>query len=448
MLELTEKRTLHSKTHDLGGGKFRLTASMIPMHYEENGQLLDIDMTIQNGVVNSGLYKVELMTDKIGFHAIDRGTNKRISVNLSKIGNQNVPYAVPTMEGNKAKWSSVKPGVDIEFIFNPHQVNIFRVLQNASAEKYAEWNVNEEIGDKTIKMNDKVRGRDNAKNETKHTVVIAPPSTANNRKSYVIRDTFESKVFKRDSKTRVKTESTDVQYPVRIDPTVTIDISDTTDDGYGFKSFRTAPPNTINSSRFVDTYSGIYISHRINSPGSNGAELELKGFFRFPGITIPQSSTINSASLKPYVAFKNNNMVGRVEARKVNNPNAPTNATGIFNPATLATNVANKTFTTASGNRSDINVAAIVQELVNAFDYSNEAMLFFIRKPSTTNGTFFVTFEDLSAGNGNPAQLVIDYTAGGGSSIKTFNGITNANSKTLNGVTNANVKSKNSVSNV
>lgn len=409
MLELTEKRTLHSKTHDLGNGQYRLTASMIPMHYEQNGALLDIDMTIQNGVVNSGLYKVELMTDKIGFHAIDRASNKKISVNLGNIGNQVITYSAPTIDGNKASWTSVKPGVDIEFIFNPHQVNIFRVLQNAQAEKVAEWEVEEEIGEKTIRMNDKVRGRDAAKNETKHTVVIAPPEENAHRKRYVIKDTLEAKVFKRNPRTRVK-EELDPVYPVRIDPTVSITISDTADDG---RAYQFLTGTVVGNSAFN---TNLYQNTVVHNSYSDGAYTKRKeAFLRFPGITIPQSSTVTSASLKPYITASSLNLLAKVRAKKLNNPAAPTNVAGVFSPGTLATNEVNKTLNTAVGNFASINIQSIVQELVNAFDYSNEAMLFFVKANSVEAVYKYANFEDFSDPVAtNPAQLVIDYTAGGG----------------------------------
>lgn len=441
MLELTQKRTLHSKTHDLGNGRFRLTASMIPMHYEENGQLLDIDMTIQNGVVNSGIYKVELMTNKIGFHAIDRASGKKISVSLGKIGNQSVAYASPVIEGNKATWPSVKPGVDVEFIFNPHQVNIFRVLQNASAEKFAEWEVQNELGDKSIKMNDIVRGRDAAKNETKHTVVIAPPSTANNRKSYVIRDTFEGKSFKRNKKTRVKEEVEPV-YPVRIDPTVSITISNTADDGDAQK--------IISGSATVYTqFRTAVTAHTIKNTDYGGSQNETRVFLRFPGITIPQSSTINSALIQPWINANDFNTVAlRVQGKKLNNPSAPTNFNQAFSPATLATSKPVQNITTVAGNYANVDIQGLIQELVNSFDYSNEAMLFFLNSNVIAN---YPTYKRLRiddfTGGGIPAKLVIDYTSGGGSSnIKTWNGLADASTKTWNGLARASVKTWNGLS--
>ncbi len=402
---------------------------MIPMHYEENGVLQDIDMTIQNGVINSGLYKVSLLTNKIGFEAIDRSSGKKITVSLGKIGNQSIPYASPTIEGNKVSWASVKPGVDVEFIFNPHQVNIFRILQNATAEKVAEWDIDEELGEKIIKMNDKVRGRDAAKNETKHTVVIAPPETNPNRKTYTIRDTFDGKVLKRNLQTRVKEESNDVSYPVRIDPTITITISSGADDGY-------ARIQGTATTFFYQSQTFLYV---FNPSSLN----EARGWIRFPGITIPQSSTINTAQLK---IFKNSGTTGQVdrfEARKVNNPAAPTNFTQVFSPATLATNFVNKTITTVTGNIGTINVQTIAQELVNTFDYSNEAMLFFV-KQTTLSATDFLGIEPFEAVGTNPAQLVIDYTAGGGGSlIKTWNGLADTSTKTWNGLARASIKNFN-----
>lgn len=465
MLELAEKRTLHSKTHDLGNGQHRLTASMIPMHYEDNGQLLDIDMNIQNGVVNSGLYKVELMTDKIGFHAIDRGSGKKISVSLGKIGNDSIAYSTPTIDAHKAIWPSVKPGVDIEFWFNPHQVNIFRVLKTAQAEKQVEWEVEEELGEKTIKMNDKIRGRDASKNETKHTVVIAPPSTANNRKSYVIRDTFDDRVYKRNPQTRVKEESTDVSYPVRIDPTITLTIDDTTDDGFAFKHYTTAthyPGTNLVSSQFLNNIDAVIVSARKTSIGTPTYQYnrfrKRRSYLRFHGITIPQSSTINSASLKPFVLGNMSaNFVAKIKGKKTNNPVAPTNVAQVLSAGTLASNEVQHTFVTTNTattntNYANVNIQTIVQELVNSFDYSNESMLFFIDKkdfvisPTATNTPTAqnIRFYDFSNGTPHPAQLVIDYTAaGGGSAIKTWNGLADASTKTSNGLARASVKTRN-----
>ncbi len=441
MNEILSKRTLHSKTHDLGNGQHRLVASMIPMHYEDNGQLLDIDMTIQNGVVNSGIYKVELLANKIGFKAIDRASGKAITVSLSKLGGQNVSYSAPTIEGNKATWSSVRTGTDVEFIFNPHQVNIFRVLQNASADKSAHWDVEEELGEKTIKMNNKVVGRDAARNQTKHTVVIAPPEETPNRKKYVIFDTFEDKVLKRNPQTRVKEEIEPV-YPVRIDPTVDITIADTANDGMAEKFGLVAGSITTGSS-FSISGTRDRVSHAATTLYFGKAT----SFFRFPGITIPQGSTINSAILDPYIDNSPQaNVQFQIQAREVNNPSAPTNAPGVFSPATLASNIVTDTFGTAdTDTRASINVQSIVQELVTSFDYSNEAMLFFIKaKTSTAENNRALDLEDFSHSNENPAQLVIDYTAGGGgSAIKTHNGLVDASVKTVNGVTRADVKNRN-----
>lgn len=432
MRELTEKRTLHSKTHDLGNGQHRLVASMIPMHYEEAGVLHDIDMTIQNGVVNSGIYKVELLADKIGFKAIDRASGKAITVSLGKLGGHNVSYSAPTIDGNKVTWTAVRTGTDVEFIFNPHQVNIFRVLQNAQAEKSAHWDIEEELGEKVIKMNTRVVGRDAAKKETKHTVLITPPEETPNRKRYTIHDTFESKVFNRDRRTRVKTESDEVSYPVRIDPTVSVSITNTADDGYSFKQ-RLASV-TIASS-FVVSPTNDFLSSQNN--------FESRVFYRFLGITIPQSATINSAELKPYISNKGADLIANVEARKVNNPSAPTNVAGVFSPGTLASNNVNKTFTTASGSFSTINILSIAQELVNAFDYSNEAMIFFIKPVAPPFSGNAVSFEDFSNAGSNPAQLVIDYTAGGGSAIKTWDGLADASTKTWDGLDRASIKTFN-----
>lgn len=438
MRELSQMRTLHSKTHDLGNGQHRLVASMIPMHYEENGQLLDIDMTIHDGVVNSGLYKIILMTDKIGFEAIDRGTGKKISVSLAKIGNNSVSYSAPTVEGNKAKWSSISSGVDVEFIFNPNQVHIFRILNDDQSEKSASWEIDEDLGEKSINMSNRVIGRDYSNNPTKHTVTVIHQEETTLRKKYTIHDRFDGKVFVRDNKTRVKKEFEGVQYPVRIDPTITVGISSTANDGYAIKSkFAGITTNTV----FTTANSSCRVSHRT----SGALVVNGRSFFRFQGITIAQSTAITSATLKPFKSNMITTLVGTILAKKLNNPVAPTNVAQVFTPGTLATNQPTKAFTTAQNNVSNINVTNLVQELINAFDYSSDEMLFFIKAQETPATSRYISFNDFSSIGlgGTAAQLEIVYGGGGGSSIKTWNGLADASTKTYNGLARASIKTFN-----
>jgi hypothetical protein len=399
MIEIQELRTSHQKTFDLGNGNKRLVASLVPVHYQDNnGAWRDVDMTLVNGQVRTGIYHVDILPNKVGFKATDRTTGKGISVEFLP-----GPAPTPIITGNQALWRDVIPGVDVKFVFDNSQAHIFRILKTDTATKTATWKIVEDAGDKQIFFNSKVMGLDANKRQTKHTKFY---------QNGILTDTFEGKVFERDKKTRAKIE-VDPVYPVEIDPVIDV-FSSANNDGFSL----------IIKKNGVQTYSNFnttglrgYALYNSSLGGSDTYKSRRGSFVRFSGITIPQGSTINSATLKIYEAIGNAyNPRITINAKKLNNPNNPTNANQVIFPATLATH---NLVTTISlpDQYVNFNVLAIVQELVSSFDYSNETMLFFIGKSMINYWTLNKIFAHYLADNSGTAkdpELVIDYTSGGG----------------------------------
>lgn len=432
MNELKELRTSHAKTFDLGDGKRRLQASFLQIHYEENGEWKEVDMSVKNKKVRGGIYHVDVLDGKIGFKATDRKTGNGITIELISLGGVPVPHSEPKIKGNETLWEEVSPGIDIKFVFRNHQSNIFRILKNDQAAKTAVWKVTEDAGDKTMHFNPKIIGRDANKRQTKHTTTY---------EDGILTDTFEGKVFEREKKKRVKTEL-DPVYPVEIDPTVDV-FTAASNDGNAAVFKNPSDVTTYSYSNTTIQTAKVYY----NQTGG-GYKAKAANFYRFTGITIPQSSTINSAILKLWAGPGSNNPKITIDAKDLNNPANPTNVGQIMNPGTLASNNIVTTLTSATVQYIPFNVQTIVQELVNSFDYSNEAMMFFSRQNTLDLGPTYKALRVYMADNepffpGTSPELVIDYTAGASSAIKTWNGLADASVKTVNGLARASVKTKN-----
>ncbi len=136
-------------------------------------------------------------------------------------------------------------------------------------------------------------------------------------------------------------------------------------------------------------------------------------FFGFEGITIPQGSTIDNASLNLQV-FSNDGGTHTltVHASDTNNPALPNTTTGgqkvVTAPKIVAT-VQATSLTQTSTFLLALDVQGMIQELVNNFDYNNERMLFSITSTSSGGTNYMVIYGDASTASSN--NLTINYTA-------------------------------------
>ncbi len=418
MHELTEKRTEYVKHFDLGDGQFQIQASLKPMHYEENGLWTDIDVSIIDGKVTGTVYEAFLLQNEYGYmikHKKDKGG---ITVRLKSIGGILPDFKPPSIEGEHATWSNIIAGVDLVIEFLPFRVRVWRKLEDENAEREIEWNVEEDFREKQIELTRRAVGRD----DDKRSIIVLDRQIKNESekdgvKTYDVVDSFDGKVFRRNPVTRVKEEK-QAKYPVWLDADVNVKVSAAGDDGYVSKQY-VAPVTTPTFQSFyaVKSYNYAGFGTHVNLGAPLGRS-RLSAWIRFVGITIPQNATINSATLKVWGATFPSGLVNiTANAKKLNNPANPTNIAQVISPATLCTNNATLAGIPATGSAErNLNVKNIVQELVNAFDYSNEAMLFFIKKPSSTildspvNRFFYFTAYD--KGNSSRFEnLVINYGA-------------------------------------
>ncbi len=197
-----------------------------------------------------------------------------------------------------------------------------------------------------------------------------------------------------------------------------------------------------------ETFSRVPVPNPTTPTAYSSFRFTSRGFFFFKGITIPQGSVIQDATLSFRVNVENANyqtFTGTVFGRKTASPTPYTSAQIYDSP--YITQLWTKPLATAQGTfqisyDSDFqskqsDVTAIVQELVDAFDYDNDNMMFMIQQPNlkplippatvspSVNETNTVYIDAYETGNEPFTNLTINYVIGG-QSCKPISDISNA----------------------
>lgn len=184
-------------------------------------------------------------------------------------------------------------------------------------------------------------------------------------------------------------------YPVFIDPTVDVDVAAGGDDGY-----------VDVSTSSIDTSS---TSLRVGL----GLTQTYHAFYRFDGITIAQSSYVMNAYLTvvgSYFSGSYYNYFTKIYADDQNDPAAPTTYADYMGRTTTTASVDWDGFFGLSSHTSP-NLSTVVQELVNSYDYSNEAIQILHYEDGSYNNTrqHHYTYE---TGGASIPNLYIFYYSG------------------------------------
>ena len=146
---------------------------------------------------------------------------------------------------------------------------------------------------------------------------------------------------------------------------------------------------------------------------------ESRAYLVFTGITIPQNSIIDDATLNMGIQITGTAPISHVltvEAIKSNDPSTPTVGTGgvkVFT-GTKATANAQTTVPATSQHIANFGAVAVdvkttVQELVDAFDYNNEKMFFTVKTSTLVISRVEIYPFELGTG-ASIGNLVINYT--------------------------------------
>lgn len=212
--EIKKLRGENNKTYKLDNGKYQLQGFKKAVHYRDGKELKDIDTNIEGDRVTRAPYVAILTKDKIGFTFKKKETDEEILIELDRLGDKEIPYQLPLINGNTAFYEDVDKDVDILIQFNNTGGRMFRILKSPEAEKKAIFHIKQ--NKKGLRISPKFFGND-AKGRPLE--LKTKPILETDYEVY-IEDIFTGNIILIDEKTRIRSLSDKVEYPVHIDPEV------------------------------------------------------------------------------------------------------------------------------------------------------------------------------------------------------------------------------------
>ena len=423
MQEIVSKRTLYTKTFDMGGGKRKLITSSAVLHYKEDpeGSFLDIDLNpveTKNGlVVNKAFYYFRAFTDRIGgvYRSKVQG---QMTILLDKIDGIPVvnPNVNPIIEEGRIRWKDVVDGLDIELVFRPSGVEYYKIIKSVTAPHSLCWHCIESK-DAFFKSFQKKSAKDTDGRKLQFTRLLQPERDFNKSRSYKAEESISkgkvSKIIDKRTRQR-KWEQEELRYPIIVDADINESVVAGADDGRQ-TAYTTGTGSLISGSassstlrlggRPVISYYGSTYYAFLNHLG-----------VRFQGVDIPQGSTIDAATLKLYEKGTGyDGGKGKIYGHDVDD--AP-----VFNFNNKLVDLPKTTASTSidssgeAGLRS-YDVKTIVQEIVNRDNFASGNDVAFIGIGSfTETGTHTTTLAGGLAGfyayekGSNIPSLEVDYT--------------------------------------
>jgi hypothetical protein len=392
--------------------------------FDDPDDTLDDDGT--DFVMRRGFYGLRVLKDAVGFTYTSRVTGSQIRIRLTEIdGNTVGAIPAPVRIGQRLVWQDVAPGNDFHLLLRPQNVELYKIIKNASAGRRFRWRVTES-DDRALWGPDKdlqTQGHDNylmqdASREglgvgrVRRRLQMAAPikgaedsTTFPGFVTYQFLERWTGQTIALDAN-RVPSLSTDVSYPCQIDILVTENIAANGDDGH----------QTMSGGAWNNSY-GSTGDLIIYDPGGAGNRY-LPGW-RFTTVNIPQGTTTDDATLT---------IVGRVNSSgtgaaatlygwDIDDSPAWANNAG---PGNMTKTTASVSFGTWGSNQANpttknLDVKSIVDEIFARAGWAaNNDLSLGVDFTENNNGSFHY-FDDV-AGGGSPGVLTINYTASGGGS--------------------------------
>jgi len=383
--EVVSMRGEYTKTIYLGevegGSRYSIVANVSAVHYKNdyanpNEQWKDIDTTIVNGRVDKAPYTLTIDYPNKSVTVVDKKTGGITTLGLNSVGSDNkgklANKSITGLGNNKANWSNVVIDTDLEITASNTDVRITRILKSNKAPLDATFDVTQSGRAPSI-----------------FTQAIIP---SNPSKKVEISSSFVGGVL---SETIDVVKSGGLEYPLYIDPIISVGVVSSTDD------MHTVGAAIVNSNSLVfgrDTFANTYNSG-----------------MRFLNITVPNTSTITTA----YIIFtaSQNEAVDTVRT-KIYGQQSSTPSTFstyldfIGRPLATATvhwDFATDWTTGTAYNSGDIKT--IIQELVN--DYSGligSDIVLFVYDDGSDAGAAKIVYSYDGYPSKSP-RLYIEYTA-------------------------------------
>ena len=212
--EVIKLRGENSKTFELDNGQYQLRGYEYTVHYKDGEELKEIDPNIEGDRITRAPYVAILTKDKIGFTFKKKETDEEVLVELDRLGDKEIPYQLPLISGRSVFYEDVDKDIDILIQFNNTGGRMFRILKSPEAEKTAIFHIKQ--NKKGLRISPKFFGHD-AKGRPLN---LKTKSVSETDYEVYIEDIFTGQTINIDEKTRVRSLSDEVEYPVKIDPEV------------------------------------------------------------------------------------------------------------------------------------------------------------------------------------------------------------------------------------
>lgn len=326
----------------------------------------------------------------------ERGND--VLVRLVRLGGVDAPESVSVQaDGDRLHVDLGLPAVSAWLEMSVDGPRLMRQLNAPSAPREWIWEISCDEHAPPLRL--LTRGRDNVwgyatrSSDRDRSRLLDVRSTvamrvSNGKRVAEVREAWSGLVFARDAMTRVPRLTKDATFPVYFDPTwgPTL-IQSGAGDGYEASGVWNTGANSI----YVGTaFGGAY------------------GGWRWTGVTVPQGSTINSATLGLRVLEDYGTSKGKFYGDDVDNSAALANtAGGKVSGRTKTT--ASAVFTPAGTGDKTLDVTSIVQEIVDRAGWASGNAMTFIGAPNADNWMRIQDYYQVP-GNANRATLTIDYT--------------------------------------
>jgi hypothetical protein len=357
--EIISERTENAKKFDLGDGRYALDVSLGAIHYKDNysdekEQWKDIDLTFdENNRINKAPYILTVDPDNKSFTVYDKKTGNTSSVKLNKVGDKDI-QDMPDLNAKNAEisrgkilWSDVDTDLDLSITADNTRVSFDWVVKSEKAPHEVEFEV-EDGGILIIYQGVDADGE--------------PVDVVASKNGNMVTESIEK----------------GGTYPKVINPTIDVDTGASADD---------CRVRWDGSSWVIDVASGAATAGYLT-----GGYTKLGCGFRFPGITIPANSTINSS----YISLASpSNCTGtgtntRITGDKEDDPAVwSTIANYQARRGTVVGGANNNYITTAQVSWDNIvdwyypnwynspDISSVIQELIDANAPNNEALALF-----------------------------------------------------------------------
>jgi hypothetical protein len=406
--EVMERRRWNGKTFTLAGeNQFRATTILGAAHYKNNyaddkEQWKEIDLTFDaSNLTSAAPFSVQALDDRIGYTYISK-KGGQIDVELLEVGGvpvNNTRFQF-SRDANEITWTDVAPGINMKLVLRPMGAEIFKQLEDASAQRTFLWQVQEDVSAEAS-FRRQTSGVD-ANGDNLEILYSASPGSiiSDGGRTYTrfqYSEEWTGRVSRRISpETRQKDWFTDPAYPVLIDAVTNENIVANADDGFGYRG------NWY--SQFTTGTQKVWFAGFYGGYDQNGA-------VRFQTLGVPQGATINSATLTVQATIDNGNMQATIYGDDVDDA---AGWSGGNLPSGVTKTTANVNFTVSSTGTFTAGLTGIVQEIISRPGWSSSNDIRFALLNQITAAPASMAFYDYDQGQPNAARLSVDYTVAAG----------------------------------